>query len=127
MKTYFATSCAMLVGIAIGGFAVQGLHAQGKPKAWSVTESELLDATALREYVPLAQAALKAHGARLFNTGGGKTVVLVGEAPKRIAINEFDSLEQAQAFYNSAAWKDLAPKREKALKMVRQFIIEGAN
>jgi uncharacterized protein (DUF1330 family) len=127
MKTYLTASCAMLIGIAIGGFAVQGLNAQGKPKAWSITETEILDAAAVREYVPLAQAALKASGARIFNTGGGKVVALVSEAPKRIAINEFDSLEQAQAFYNSAARKDLTPKREKGLKVVRQFIIEAAN
>jgi Domain of unknown function (DUF1330) len=27
-------------------------------------------------------------------------------APKRVAINEWDSVEQAQAYYNSQAWKD---------------------
>jgi hypothetical protein len=43
MKTYLAVSFAMLTGVAIGGFAVQGLHAQGK-KAYTVTELQVLDA-----------------------------------------------------------------------------------
>jgi hypothetical protein len=31
MNTYLTVSVAMLTGIAIGGVAIQGLHAQGKP------------------------------------------------------------------------------------------------
>jgi uncharacterized protein (DUF1330 family) len=127
MNTKFKFALAVTVGAALGAAAVQGLHAQGKPKAWAVIETEVIDAAAVPAFVPLAQAALKAAGGRVFNTGGGMTVALVGEAPKRVAINEFDSLEQAQAFYNSAAWKDLAPQRSKALKVVRQYIVSGAN
>ena len=51
----------------------------------------------------------------LFNTGGGRIVAMEGAAPpKSVAITEWDNLEQAQEFYNSAAWKDLTPQREKA-------------
>ena len=48
-------------------------------------------------------------------------------APKRVAITEWNSLEQAQAFYNSAAWKDLAPQREKGSKTIRRYIVEATN
>ena len=58
--------------------------------------------------------AIKSAAGRNFNTAGGRVAAIVGEAPKRVAINEWDSLEAAQAFYNSKAWKDLAPQREKA-------------
>ena len=37
----------MVAGIAIGATAIQALHAQGKPKAYSVTEIEVLDQAAL--------------------------------------------------------------------------------
>ena len=37
---------ATLVGAAIGGAAIHGLHAQTKPKAYTVTELETLDAKA---------------------------------------------------------------------------------
>ena len=35
MKTYLAVSFGMVAGMAIGGFAVQGLHAQAKPPVYS--------------------------------------------------------------------------------------------
>src|SRR4051812_3393204 len=60
-------------------------------------------------------------GGRVFNTAGGQTVAIVGAAPKRVAINEWDSLDQLQAFYKSKAWTDLAPQRDKAVKTIRIF------
>jgi len=48
-------------------------------------------------------------------------------APKRVAITEWDSLEKAQAFYNSKAWKDLAPQRDKAVKIIRRYVVEAVN
>ena len=45
---------AAVVGAALGAAAVQGLHAQAKPKAYIVTETEVIDASALAAYVPQA-------------------------------------------------------------------------
>jgi len=50
----------------------------------------------------------------------------VGEAPKRIGITEYDSLEKAQAYRNSAAFKELAAKLDKARKSIRVYAVEGA-
>ena len=118
---------AVVVGAALGAAAVQGLHAQAKPKAYTVSELETLDAAANAAFVPLVQAAQKAAGGRNFNTGGGKIVALEGAAPKRVAITEWDSLEKAEAFYNSKAWKDLAPQRDKAIKTIRRYVVEAVN
>ena len=127
MRTQVTVALAMLSGIAIGGAAIQSLHAQAKPKAYSVTELEVLDAAAAAAYAPLAQAAQKAAGATVFRTGGGKIVAMEGTAPSRVAIVEWPSLDQAQAFFNSAAWKDIAPQREKALKTTRRYFVEAVN
>ena len=117
-----------LAGIAVGAVAVQGLHAQAKPKAYSVTETEVIDAAAQAAYTPLARAATIAAGARNFRTGGGRVVAIEGAAaPKRVAINEWDSLDQAQAFYNSKAWTDLTPQRDKAVKTIRRYVVEAQN
>ena len=64
----------MLAGIGVGAVAIQGLHAQGKPKAYVVTEIEVVDAAASAAYGPLVQAAQKAAGGRPFRTAGGKIV-----------------------------------------------------
>jgi uncharacterized protein (DUF1330 family) len=45
----------------------------------------------------------------------------------RVAITEWDSLEQAEAFYKSKAWLDLAPQRDKADKTIRRYTVEAAN
>ena len=126
MNPKFKIVLAVVVGAALGAAAVQGLHAQAKPKAYIVSESEVLDAAAVAAYSPLIQAAQKAAGGRSFRTTG-KTVAIVGVAPKRVGLSEWDSLEQAQAWFNSAARKDLAPQRDKAIKIIRQYVVEAAN
>jgi uncharacterized protein (DUF1330 family) len=121
MKTHCTVVLSMIAGAALGAAAIQGLHAQAKPKAYTVSELETLDAAANAAFVPLVQAA----GGHNLNTGGGKIVALEGAAPKRVAITEWDSLEQAEAFYKSKAWNDLAPQRDKALKTIRRYAVEA--
>jgi uncharacterized protein (DUF1330 family) len=128
MNTRLKIALAIVAGTALGAAAVQGLHAQAKPKAYTVAETELLDAAAQAAYTPLIRAAQVAAGARNLRTAGGRVVAMEGAAaPKRVAITEWDSLEQAQAFYNSKAWKDLAPQRDKALKTIRRYVVEAQN
>jgi uncharacterized protein (DUF1330 family) len=128
MNTKFKIAMAIVAGAALGAAAMQGLHAQAKLKAYTVAELETLDAAAQASYVPAVLAAQKAAGGHPFNTGGGKMIAMEGApAPMRVAITEWDSLEQAQAFYNSAAWKNLAPQRDKATKTIRRYTVEAAN
>src|SRR5712692_3928756 len=126
MNSKSKVALAVVAGAAFGAVAVQGLHAQAKPKAYIVSESEVLDAAAAAAYSPVIQAAQKAAGGRSFRTTG-KIVATVGTPPKRVGLSEWDSLEQAQAWFNSAARKDLAPQRDKAIKIIRQYVVEAAN
>ena len=43
MNQRIALGLTLLAGIAIGATAIQGLHAQAKPKAYLVTELQVLD------------------------------------------------------------------------------------
>jgi uncharacterized protein (DUF1330 family) len=126
MKSNYKIAVALVAGAAIGGAAIQGLHAQAKPKAYQVSESEVLDAAAVAAYNPAAQAAQKAAGGRSLRTTG-RIVANVGTAPKRVSISEWDNFEQAQAWQTSDARKNLGPQRDKAIKVVRQYIVEAAN
>ena len=96
-------------------------------RAYSITETEVLDATAQKAYTPKVQATQKAApgNARNFQTAGGQVIALEGTAPKRVAITEWDRAEQAQAFYNSKAFKDLEPERSKAVRTIRRYIVEA--
>jgi uncharacterized protein (DUF1330 family) len=101
-------------------------NAQAKPKAYIVSESELLDPAAVASTRPLVAAAAEAAGGRRLVPAGGKIVAFVGEAPKRVGITEYESLEKAQAYRESAAFKELAAALDKARKTVRVYAVEGA-
>jgi len=127
MDSKFKVVLAVVAGAAFGAAAVQGLHAQVKPKAYSISELEVLDAAAQIAFVPVIAAAQQAAGGRNLRTGGQVVASEGSAAPKRVAITEWDSLEKAQAFYKSKSWNDLTTQREKANKTMRRYIVEAAN
>ena len=115
----------LLAGIAIGAVALQGLHAQGaKQKAYSVAEVEVLDPSALAAYLPAARKASEAAHGRSLRTGGRVIEIEGGPAPKRVGITEWDSVDDAVAFYKSKAWTEHKAEREKAFKVVRRYVVE---
>jgi len=40
---------------------------------------------------------------------------------------EWDSVDDAVAFYKSKAWTDLAPQRDKVQKTIRRYVVEVEN
>jgi uncharacterized protein (DUF1330 family) len=106
MKTNYKVAIALVAGAAIGGAAIQGLHAQAKPRAFVVAEVDVTNQDAfIKEFTPLAVKALTESGNKVV-ARGGKTATIEGAPPKRIVINSFDNLDQAVAAYNSAAYKE---------------------
>jgi uncharacterized protein (DUF1330 family) len=116
---------AIVTGAALGAAATQGLHAQAKLKAYSVSELDVVDVKAQEAYLPGARKAIAdAHG-RPLRTASGRVVQIEGAAaPKSAAIVEWDSVDDAVAFYKSKAWTDLEPQRAKAYKLVRRYVVE---
>lgn len=127
MSSKSRIALAILAGAALGAAAVQGLHAQAKPKAYQVTELEIIDANAYKDFVQKVRATQQAANGRNLRTANGKVVAFVGAAPKNVGITEFESLDQAVAYRNSQAFKDLDPLRNKAIKIVRQYTVEVEN
>ena len=84
MKTRYTVVLSVLAGAALGAAAVQGLHAQAKPKAYTVSEAETLDAAAAAAFVSAVEVAQSAGGGHSLHTRGGRVVTLDGPAaPKR--------------------------------------------
>ena len=113
--------------MAIGSVAMQGLNAQGaKLKAWSVAELQpVASATVSASYLKEAREAIaNAHG-RALRTANGRVIAVEGEAPAKVAIVEWDSADDAIAFYKSETWKKLTPEREKAQKTIRRYLVES--
>jgi hypothetical protein len=63
MKTRFSTALSMLAAAALGGAAIQALHAQAKPPVYMIAINEVTDQEGYsKEYVPPAQKSVKDHG-----------------------------------------------------------------
>jgi uncharacterized protein (DUF1330 family) len=125
MKSNYKVAVAMLAGVALGALAVQGLHAQAKPPLYVVSEIDVSNLDAyLKEYVPVAQAALKAGGGRILAAGQNITSI-EGTPPKsRVTILQWESIEQLNAYRKSAAFVDARKIGDKYAKF-RTFAIEG--
>jgi len=125
MKTRYTVVLSMIVGAALGGAAIQGLHAQAKLKAYSVGEVELTGGALPPDYLSTVRKAIEAAHGRALRTVNGRVVSIEGAPPpKNVAIVEWDSVDDALAFYKSKAWTDMAPQREKAQKTIRRYVVE---
>jgi len=125
MKAKYTVTLSMLAGVAIGAVAVQGLHAQSKPPVYVVAEIDVSNLDSyVKEYAPLAQAAIKAGGGRLLAVGQGAMCVEGTPPAKRIAIQQWANMDQFNAYRKSA---DFAKAREIGNKYAkfRSWAIEG--
>jgi uncharacterized protein (DUF1330 family) len=128
MKTRYTVFLSMITGAALGAAAIQGLHAQAKPKAILVTESEVLDRPSVPPYGSVLTPAMQAAGGHWVGGGTGpseKITAVVGDPPKRLGVVEFENLDKAQAWLKSSGREAIAPQRNKAIKIIRQFIVEA--
>jgi len=124
VKTRYAVALAMLAGAAIGGAAIQGLHAQSTPKAYVVQEIEVINQEAQNAYLPKVGEVIKSTGGTYLARGGKILALEGGDAPKRAIIIVYDSLAKAQASRSSLAWTALSEDRKKAIK-AKSWVIEG--
>ncbi len=130
MKTHHAVGLSLLAGVAIGAVAVHGLHAQAKPPVYYVGEIDVSNEEGYaKEYVPKAQALIKASGGKIVAVGGaaggGKVTAVEGAAPaKRVVIQVWDSLEKIQAWRNSAEYKDARKIGDQHAKF-RAYAVDG--
>jgi uncharacterized protein (DUF1330 family) len=126
MNTKSKIAIAAVAGAALGAAAMQGLHAQAKLKAYSVGEIDPIGGTKVSAaYLDGVRKAIVSHHGHALGTVNGRVVKIEGaDAPQSVAIVEWDSLDDAVAFYKSKDWTDLAPERDKAQKTIRRYVVE---
>jgi uncharacterized protein (DUF1330 family) len=122
MKTKYTVVLSMIAGAALGGAAIQGLHAQAKPPAYLVIEiNKVNDPEGFKVITQRprggADVAKELGGHYIARTD--KITALDGTAP-----DAFDSVEKAQAFNNSPYMKEVNAIRGKTTQ-ARSFIVEG--
>ena len=107
MKTRYIVALSVLAGAVLGAGVIQGLHAQAKPPAFVVAEIDISNREAfVKDFVPLGTKALATGSGFKTLARGNKTLSIEGAAPKFIAINQFDNLDEAIKAYNSLEYKE---------------------
>jgi uncharacterized protein (DUF1330 family) len=130
MSSNYKIAVAVTAGVAIGALAVQGLHAQAKPPVYYVAEIDVTNPDAYaKEYAPKAQAIIKAAGGRFLAIGGsaattGSVTAFDGDAPKRVVVQVWDSMEKIRAWRANPEYVELRKVGEKYAKF-RSFAVDG--
>ena len=130
MRSKYRIAVAVTAGVAIGALAVQGLHAQAKPPVYFVAEIDVTNPDAYaKEYAPKAQAIIKAAGGRFLAIGGsaattGTVTAFDGDAPKRVVVQVWDSMEKIRAWRANPEYVELRKVGEKYAKF-RSFAVDG--
>jgi uncharacterized protein (DUF1330 family) len=130
MKAQYTIMLTLITGVAIG-VAAERLHAQSKPPVYVVTEIAVSDPDNYgKEFAPKAQASIKAAGGRQIAIGGAGGVnakpisAIEGDAPKRVTINVWESMDAFNKWYNGAEYQAALKIGEKYAKF-RRYAIEG--
>src|SRR5215212_6981882 len=100
MRTRYVAALSLIAGVAVGGFAAQGLHAQQakKLKAYSIGEIiPIAGATVSPAYLAAARKALADAGGRSMGTLKGRIFQAEGDKPPvAVAMTEWDSADDAR-------------------------------
>jgi uncharacterized protein (DUF1330 family) len=132
MSARFKIGVAMLTCVALGALGSRALRAQASSPAYLIGQIDVSDPDGYaREYLPRAREIIKAHGGRLVAAAGaaatGSQVVAVdGEAPKRVVIYVYPSMDALQAWRNDPAYEQVRRVGEKYAKY-HTFAVEGAS
>ncbi len=82
MKAHYVLPAAMLVGAALGAVGVGGLHAQAKPPVYMIAINDVSNPDGYKnEYLPPAQASIKAQAPSLRHRYSGTDPDYSPEAP----------------------------------------------
>lgn len=122
---------AFLLAASLGVMA-PALHAQtpaasaktGKAPAYYVAEFDLQDPEGIKPYRKQVDATFKPYSGR-YVVRAGQMDRLEGNPPThRLIIIEFDSMEQARAWYNSPEYAKIRPFRQRS-GHTNSYIVEG--
>jgi uncharacterized protein (DUF1330 family) len=93
-------------------------------RAYVIAQATVTNPEQYEGYKALAGAAVAKYGGK-YIVRGGATHLLEGDwAPPRLVILEFESVEQAQRFYDSPEYQAARQQRQGAAQM-NMLVVEG--
>ena len=92
--------------------------------AYVITDVEITDASLYGEFMARVTSTVEAHGGKFVARGGELEVILGDWTPKRLAILEFEDLQQARAWMKSPEYTALDDIRSRSSN-INMVIVEG--
>jgi uncharacterized protein (DUF1330 family) len=120
MKNHLTAALGMIAGFGLGATTVQVIQAQPTPPAYTIAEVEVTDPETYKQYIAVGVPPTDGH----FIARGGRTYLVNGAPPKRVAVVQWSSLEKAKAFYESEEYKRVIAIRDRS-SVFRAYVIEG--
>lgn len=123
-------SSKLLLTAAVGILATGAIASAQEPSAsqkpaYYISEFTVTDSEGIKPYSAQVESTFKPFSGRYIVRGGGDIASLEGtEQRDRVVIIAFDSMEKAQAWYNSPEYTKLRPIRQKSATS-RVFIVDG--
>ncbi len=92
--------------------------------AYVIAEIDITDPAGYEEYRRQVPGVITKYGGKYIVRGGKVESMEGGWQPKRLAVVEFPSMDQAQKFYRSAEYAPLIKLRQKASRG-KLIIVDG--
>ena len=130
MTARYKTALVMVACVALGALGSEALHSQARPPAYLIGQIDVSNPDGYaKEYLPKAREIIKAHGGHLVAAAGAaasgpQVVAIDGEAPKRVVIYMYPSMEDLQAWRNDPAYVQVRHVGEK-YATYHTFAVEG--
>ncbi len=124
MMTFSLRSMSLVTGVVLSAtLATPGLAQSAKKPGFVFAELQVTDPAGFQAYAAKVPPTLAPFHGRY--TVRGKPDIKEGEASSAVmVVLAFDSLADAEGWYNSPAYQVLIPERQKSAK-TRVMIIEG--
>lgn len=95
------------------------------PAAYLIVESNITDPETFKRYMAAAPEVVRAFGGE-YLVRGGRMQVLEGDwQPPRLTVLRYPSFEQAQAMYDSPAYRHARSLRQGATACFNMVLVEG--
>jgi uncharacterized protein (DUF1330 family) len=125
MKTPYVVALSVAAGMVLGAGAIQSLQAQTKSPVYQISLEDVSNPEAIeKEYTPLASAASRKYGSRHIAHGFAMSIDGTQPNNRLVIINQWDSLEQIQAWFSSPEYQKAREVGNKYAKF-QIFAVEG--
>ena len=125
MNVRYTVIGAAVAGFAAGAVTIDKLHAQAKAPVFYVAEIDMKNAESYqKEYAPKAQALIKKMGGKPLAAGSNITAIEGAKPKSRVAILQWESMEQIQKWRSSAEYKEIRKIGDKYANF-RSFAVQG--